>query len=301
MEYFGILAQTWKLIWKHKAILAFGLLSMLIPGLMVILMGGFMLLSGFDHLSWFEQVMNNEAWFALILVGFFGVFMLISFVATGIGWTAVFKGTFDAEKGDEDISFSELWKSSWPFIGRVLGILFLIGFGLSLFFMVPAILGILTAGVAFLCMIPMMVIFIPLAFLSQMYMALCIASSVADDIDVFTAIKRAWNVTLKNFWPLVLISLLLYLIQMAAGMVVSIPAWFAQFLFMFPIMNENIHPETMFKFFGIFMLVIMPLAFLIQGAAQTYVNSAWMLVYLDRINAEKTHSPETPLIVESDA
>jgi hypothetical protein len=36
------------------------------------------------------------------------------------------------------------------------------------------------------------------------------------------------------------------------------------------------------------MLVFMPLAFLIQGAAQAYVNSAWMLTYL-----RLTHNPET--------
>jgi hypothetical protein len=296
MNYFDILARTWKTIWNHKVILAFGLLAMLVPGLLGFLMGGLMLFFSFDIFNLFERMMNNEIWFVLVWLGFLSVFMLLSFFATGVGWTGVFKGTFEAERGKQNITFSELWGISWPYIARVLGILFLVGLGLSLFFVVPAVLGILTAGLAFLCMLPMMFILIPLSFLSQMYMSLSIASGIADDADILTALKRAWEVTLKNFWPLVLMSLLLYLVQMAAGMVISIPAWGAQMLFMFPIMSENVNPETMFKFFGIFMMIIMPLAFLIQGAAQTYVNSAWMLVYLDRTSVSQ--SPETPVFVE---
>jgi len=292
MQHFEILAQTWKLLWKHKVILAFGLLAMLVPGLVGVLMGTSMLFFSVDNFGQFERMLGNETWFILAWFGFFGLFMLLSLVATSVGWTGVFKGTLKVEKGQQGITFSELWADSWPYVGRVLGILFLIGFGMALVFMVPALLGILTAGVAFLCILPMMVILIPLSFLAQMYMYLCIAASVADDFDVFIAIKRAWEITLKNFWPLALMSLLLYLVQMAAGILIAIPTWGAQMIFMIPLMSENVRPETMFTFFGIFMLVIMPLAFLVQGTAQTYVNSAWMLVYL-----RLSHRPEANIPV----
>jgi hypothetical protein len=282
-------------------ILVFGLLAMLVPGLLGLLMGGVMVYFAFDDFNQFERIIGNETWFVLAWIGFMGIFMLLSFVSTGIGWAGVFKGTVEAEKGKQSISFSELWRTSLPYFGRVLGILLVVGFGMMLVFMVPALLGMLTAGLAFICMIPMMFVLIPLSFLAQMFMSLCIASSVADDLDVFTAIKRAWEITQKSFWPLALMSLLLYLVQMAAGLVVSIPAWGAQMLFMIPLMSENANPEMMFTFFGIFMMIIMPLAFLIQGGAQTYVNSAWMLVYLDRTNTEKSQSPETPVFVEPNA
>ena len=302
MEYFDILSRTWKLLWKHKVILAFGLVAMLVPGLLVLLMGGFMLFFSVDNFNQFERMINNnETWFFLGWVGFICVFMLFSFVTTGIGWAGVFKGTFEVEKDKQGIAFSELWKISLPYFLRVLGILFLVGLGMTLVFIVPAMLGVLTAGLAFLCILPMMIILIPFAFLAQMYMSLCIASSVADDTDVFTAMKRAWDVTLKSFWPLALMSLLLYLVQMAAGIVISIPMWGAQMIFMIPLMSENARPETMFTFFGVFMLVFMPLAFLIQGAAQTYVNSAWMLVYLDRAKTETPQPPETPVFAEPNA
>ena len=288
MQYFEILAQTWKLLWKHKVILAFGLLAMLVPGLLGLLMGGSMLFFSVDRFSQFERMMNNnETWFILGWIGFMVIFMLFSFVATGIGWAGVFKGTFEVEKGRQSITFSELWKISTPYFGRVLGVLFLVGLGMTLVFMVPALLGVVTAGLAFLCVLPMMFILIPLSFLAQMFMSLSIASGVADDTDVFTAIRNAWEVTLKNFWPLALMALLLYLVQMAAGLVISIPAWGAQMLFMIPLMSDNVNPEMMFTFFGIFMLVLMPLAFLIQGAVQAYVNSGWMLTYL-----RLTRSPE---------
>jgi hypothetical protein len=302
MEYFGILTQSWKLIWKHKIILVFGLLTMLVPGLMGLLMGGFLLFFSFDNFDRFVRMMNNnEAWFFLAWFGFLGVFMLLSLVGTSVGWAGVFKGTYEAEMEKKNISFSELWGSSWPYMGRVLGIILLIGFGMGLFFMIPAVLGILTAGLAFLCILPMMIVLIPLAFLSQMFMSLGIASSVADDLNVVGALKRAWELTVKNFWPLALMSLLLYLVQMFAGILVSIPAWGAQMLFLIPLMSDNARPETMFTFFGLFLILIMPLAFLIQGAAQTYVNSAWMLVYLDRAKANIPQSPESPIFLEPNA
>ena len=297
MPYFEILAQTWKLLWKHKAILAFGLLAMLVPGLLVLLMGGSMFFFSVNRFSQLERMMNNnEPWFILGWFGFIGIFMLFSFVATGIGWTGVFKGTYEVEKDEQSITFSALWKISVPYFGRVLGILFLVGLGMMLVFVVPALLGVVTAGLAFLCVLPMMFILIPLSFLAQMFMSLSIASGVADDTNVLTAIKTAWEVTLKNFWPLALMSLLLYLVQMAAGLVISIPAWGAQMLFMIPIMSDNIHPEMMFTFFGVFMLIFMPLAFLVQGAAQAYVNSAWMLTYL-----RLTRSPEAGVLASDPA
>jgi len=301
MEYFEILTQTWKLLWKHKVILAFGLLSMLVPGLAGLLMGGSMLFFSVDSFNQFERMMDNEVWFVLVWIASFGIFMLLSFVATAVSWTVVFKGTYEAETGKQELTFSGLWASSRPYIVRVLGILFLVGLGMSLFFMVPVLLGIITAGIAFLCVLPMMIILIPLSFLSQMYMALCMASSVADDVDVFEAVKHAWNITIKNFWPLALMSLLLYLVQMAAGMVIAIPSWGAQMVFMIPLMSDDFRPEMIFTFFGIFMMILMPLAFLIQGAAQTYVNAAWMLVYLNRNRAQIAQSSETPVFVEPNA
>ena len=101
MNYFEILARTWKTIWNHKVILAFGLLAMLIPGLLGLLMGGLMLFFSSDISNLFEGIMNNEAWFVLAWVGFLGVFMLVSFLSTGVGWTGVFKGTFEVEKGNK--------------------------------------------------------------------------------------------------------------------------------------------------------------------------------------------------------
>jgi hypothetical protein len=297
MPYFEILAQTWKLLWKNKVILVFGLLAMLVPGLLGLLMGGSMLFFSVDRFGQFERMMNNnETWFILGWFGFMIVFMLFSFIATGIGWAGVLKGTYEVEKGEQGITFSALWKISTPYFGRVLGILFLVGLGMMLVFMVPALLGVLTAGLAFICVLPMMFILIPLSFLAQMFMSLCIASGVANDTDVFTAIKNAWKVTQKNFWPLALMALLLYLVQMAAGLVISIPAWGAQMLFMIPLMSDNVNPEMMFTFFGIFMLVLMPLVFLIQGAAQAYVNSGWMLTYL-----RLTRSPEAEVPVSDPA
>ncbi len=121
MNYFDILARTWKTIWNHKVILAFGLLAMLVPGLLGLLMGGLMLFFSFDTFNLFERMMNNETWFVLAWLGFLGVFMLLSFFSTGVGWTGVFKGTFEVGKGKQNITFSELWGMSWPYIAPCVG------------------------------------------------------------------------------------------------------------------------------------------------------------------------------------
>ena len=277
MNYGAILTDTWKIIWKHKAIPGFGLLAMLVPVLLTLLGFGFFSFSGADQPERYITFLEDYPyiWLMIILV-----VTLISFLATSIGYAGILKGTAQAEEGVETLSFAALWEAAWPYAGRVAGLLLLISFSFSLVFMIPALLGVLTAGLAFLCLFPLIILMIPLSLLLQAFLGLALAAAVADEAGVFAAIQRGWKALAASFWPVALMSVILYGIQMAASFVLSFPTYFLQFALVPVMINSEPDFEAVFRTFGIIMLILLPLMMVAQGLLMTYLQSAWTLVYL---------------------
>ncbi len=71
-----------------------------------------------------------------------------------IGKIGVIKGTSLAEKGAERISFGEIWSESLPYFWRIFGLNFLVVFAIFAIIIPFILLGVVTAGIAFLCLLP---------------------------------------------------------------------------------------------------------------------------------------------------
>jgi hypothetical protein len=201
-------------------------------------------------------------------------------VITALGYAGVLKGIAQAEKGADSITFIDLWTDSWPYVLRIMGITLLFGFGISILVVIPTFLGFVTAGLGFLCVAPFLCLLMPLTFFGQLVIELGMSAIVADELGVFAAIRSAWLVIRRNPGPVAVMVLILYLIQMGFAMIMVLPLSLIQGLVAYPLAQRASDLETSFRALGTVLLILLPFALLIQGALQTYVKSAWMLVYL---------------------
>ena len=276
MNYGEILTAAWNAVWKHKSILVFGALSMLVPALIGVPVGALYLFLDADALTDFFATGVGGP---LVVFGLALFSMLLALFFTGLGYAGVLKGTRMADEGAEGLSFSGLWRLAWPYAGRIIVLFLLWTVAITPLVVLPALLGVLTAGVAFLCLMPFIFLLIPFVLVAFLYSALVMAALVGDDLGIGEALRRGWALLRAHFWPLVLVMLILYMILIAISMVASLPAYILPFLLIIPAASGSLEPQAMFRTLGVLMMVITPLTALLQGLGMTYFYAAWMIVY----------------------
>ena len=304
MNYGNILTTTWKTLWKEKVIISFGLLMMLVPTLIGFVIGGMVTFSSFDALErFFSSDINN-----LGMVIFFFVYLFViaaSIFMAALSFAGTMKGTLMAQGNTVSLTFGDLWDASMPYLWRMLGVMFSVGFVLMLVYMLPvvlmALIGIVTAGIGFLCVFPLMLLVLPLGLVGYLVFSLSMAALIAEDGNVFETIQQAWAVMKARFWPLVLMTIILYVIQMALGMVAAIPMYIVQFGFMFSMDVSHFDSETLFHYFGIFFALFVPFSAILQSLSLTFVNGAWMLSYIEASTPPALPDGTEDEIVEYDA
>jgi hypothetical protein len=295
MNYGNILTTTWKTLWKDKAIIGFGSLMMIAPALIGLFAGVGMALTSPNALeSFFESDLAGVGVLFLLL----GYFILIaaSIFLSALSFAGTMKGVLLAEERNEPLTFGEIWEASLPYFWRMLGVIFSVGFVLMLLYFVPLLImvfvGALTAGIGFLCALPLLLLLLPLGVIGYLTLSMSMAALIVEDGGVFESIQRAWDVVKAKFWPLILMTVILYFIQMGIGIVIAVPLNLLQFAFILPMQSGDIAPETLFRYLGILFAIVMPLSSLLQGFVLTYVNGAWVFSY--REAAQPAPDKDTP-------
>lgn len=276
MNYGEILTATWTAVWKHKSILGFGVLSMLGPALIGIPFGVlYLFLDPYELMDFFGA--GNAGMF--LVLGMTLLSLLLSLLFAGLGYAGVLMGTRLADEGAESLPFAELWTRAWPYVGRILALFLLwtVVFGTLAF--IPVMLGFLTAGVAFLCLMPFIFLLIPVMLVAYLYLSLVMAAVAGDDLGIGDALRRGWNLMRARFWPLVLMMLILYLLLFAVNMIASLPVYLLQFLLIIPSALMEMTPDDLFRILGLMMMILIPLTSALQGLGMGYFFSAWMIVY----------------------
>ncbi len=292
MDYSNILSRSWKTIWKHKVILWFGMLMAIPTILMGVVMGGFFYF--FTEESFFSALESGSAEPDVFLI-FFILFALsmvlltiLSYATMALSFTGALKGTLDLRDKDTTISFRELWEASLPFVWRIFGVIFIVfiaifGF-IGIFFFFGALIGAVTAGLGFLCMMPFILLILPFELLAFLFAAIAMAVVVAEDIGVFDALRRAQEIMKQKFWYLIVMGIIVAFILWAASMIIMLPMQFAQFAFMMPMISDPYSmgdPTTFFRPFAILMAVVMPLSGIVQGLSMAFANAVWIFSYFD--------------------
>ena len=308
-----VLSRAWQITWKYKVLWIFGILAGCTNGGGGGSGGGN---SGFDsgpsdfdlppELKRFFYQMEDFAewavdnWWIFIIIGL-GILLLavISIFLGTIGRVGLIKGSYEAEMGATSLAFGELFSTSMPYFWRVFGLSFLIGLAVFILIIPIVLIGILSAGVGFLCLMPLICILIPVSWAVSVIIEQANRAIVLEDLSIFDGLKRGWKIFKSNLGPMIVMALILFGITLVLGIIIALPI----FIVVFPTILAFATGEGQ-SFTPLYLAIACiclyaPVSWVLNGVLTTFTQSAWTLTYL-RLTQEP-EAPENPVFAETDA
>lgn len=297
MNYGEILGKSWKIFWQHKLLWLVGVLPNLLYSLVIILL---LVLFNPMILETIPDDLLIEDWVVYLSLFLIFIFELGYIVVVIFSITAGSVGVKLIEQGELPLTLARLLKESSHYFWRILGINFILGFVLSIFYLVIyggiTLAVVLTYGVALFCFTPFFFLLLPVNGFILLLTAQSHAAIIVEDLGLFQGLKRGWEVLHKNFWKLVLLGLILYMGFYLFTLLVTTP------------LSALIMGPTMFSLFtdnpdaipGILsgtmigLAVIYPIYLLFTGLVTAFIRSVWTLAFLRLTQSFITSEPIIP-------
>jgi hypothetical protein len=240
--------------------------------------------------------LENNWWIIVAVV--VGI-ILLSFVFYFLGMmgrVALIRGVAQADKGAESLSFGELWAESMPFFWRVFGLNFLIGLAFLVLFIPLVLFGIVTAGVGFLCLIPLLCIMVPLSWVVMAIIEQAQNAIVLEDLNMLDGFKRGWEIVKANAVPIIIMMLILGIGSGIIGVIIALPIIIA----VVPaVIGMAVSQQTLTPFYiaAACCVAYFPVLLFFNGILTAYIQASWTLTYLRLVKPQE----EAPVIIEANA
>lgn len=289
-----VLTRAWQITWKHKVLWVFNILPVLLSliFLPVVLIPIFFM----DPRALAGPSFTGQPGYGLLVLGVGLLNSILSLLLYARGSASASLGILRAEQGEVDLSFRGLFQDGAQFFGRILGIVLLVGLGSGLVALVLfgclSLVGTLTMGIGMLCLQPLFLLIYPGMLVVYALMEISQAAVIVEDKGVSDALTRGWDLIRNHFWPVIIITLFVYLAATFLATVIMMP--FMIPFFFFPFLMENSQMELTMRTFGliaaVFSIFLLPIMSIVQGFSLTYIKSAFMIVFL-RLRRAPTLSP----------
>ena len=292
-DFGNVLRRAWQIIWKHKVLWIFGIFAGCSRG------GGSggggggggsggegftnqpqfgdQIERSMDQLGrWIEQ----NLWIIIVLVVAFLLLILITIFLGTIGRVGLIRGTYQAESGIESLSFGSLFQESLPFFWRVLGLSLLVGLAFLIVFIPIILFGILTAGVGFACLLPLICVLIPITWAVMAVIEQANAAIVIENLGILAGLQRGWEICRSNLGPIIIMALILWIGSAIVGIVIAIPILVPILLAVFGLATSEGDMRTPLLIAGICFVIYLPVLILLSGILTAYIQSAWALTFI---------------------
>ncbi len=310
-----VITRAWQITWKYKVLWIFGILASCSQGSGG--GGGGSGSSGYrtgpydqnvppalrqmgrqmEH--FFEWSLDNWWIYIVILLVFLLLIAIGIFLGT-IGRIGLIKGTYKADQEEpEKLVFGEVFSDSTPYFWKVFGLFFLTMLGFLLLFVPVIVFGVLTAGIGFLCLLPLICIFIPVAWVVYVILEQAIRAIVLEDLGIMDALRRAWEIVRSNVGPLLIMSLILGGIGFVTGLLIALPIFIVVFMTLFGFFVGGGDTFTPLYVAGVCICLYIPIALLASGILNTFTHSSWTLTFMRLTRDEET--PDAPILPEPNA
>ena len=312
-----VLTRAWQITWKYKVLWIFGILAGCTNGGGGGSGGGN---SGYRYgpsdsnlppemKRFFHEMENFVGWvednlwiFIAIMVLIFLVVMAVSIFLGTIGRIGLIKGSYEAEQGAEKLVFGELFSTSMPYFWRVFGLSFLVGLAFLILLMPIILVGFLSAGVGFMCLLPLLCLLIPVGIAVSIIIEQANRAIILEDLSIFDGLKRGWEIAKSNVGPILVMALILFGIGLVVGIVIALPIFLIVFPSVFAFAIGEGQSLTPLYTAGICFCLYIPVAWLLNGVLTTFTQSAWTLTYMRLTqDSDSQETPETPALVEPNA
>jgi hypothetical protein len=308
MDYGEILANAWKIIWKHKVLWIFGFLASCGSGTGGSSGGGTSSTSsgsGFDPgknelLQGFEQFFSQAGDFferippdSYILVAILTIItiLVLSVVVTVIssfGKAGLVHGVLQADDGAEKLDFSSLFNSGMENLLNVFLIHLLESLASVVIIIViigsAALVGILSFGIGLFCMIPLICLLIPVFWAATVWVRMAVVSAVSHKTSVIDSYRSAWKLVRKNLGPVALITLILFIGGSLANALISLPMILIAFPMIIGLAGGVISGSGAVMGTGLTVGIVgcciyMPVLIVLTSALQSYIWAGWTLTF----------------------
>jgi hypothetical protein len=309
-----VLTRAWQISWKYKVLWIFGILAGCTNGGGVGSGGGGntgysgpsedwnvppeiqrFVSSMEDFVGW----VTDNLWIFIIIGLVFLLLIIISVFLGTIGRIGLIKGSFEAEMGAEKLALGELFSTSMPYFWRVFGLSFLIGLAFFVLIIPLVLVGVLTAGVGFLCLLPLICILIPVSWAVGVIIEQSNRAIVIENLSLFDGLKRGWEISKSNIGPLIVMGLILFGITFVLGIIIALPIFIVVFPTIFAFAMGEGQSFTPIYIALACLCLYTPISWLLNGILTTYTQSAWTLTYL-RLT-RKPEAPEAPVFADPNA
>ena len=328
-----VLTRAWQIVWKFKVLWIFGILAGCARGGGGGSGGGGGN-NGFETQSpnlppqmerWFQTFAENATQYILIGIALLCVIWIVVVFLGTIGRIGLIRGAAQADGGAEKLIFGQLFSESMPYFWRM--------FGLSLIIALPVLIlvAILLAGLfaffipvsisngigvsdtprfGFLAVIPFfagcMCLLVPVMLVVGLIVRQAENAIVLEDMRVFPALSRGWDVFRKNLGPIILMAIILAVIGVVAGLIIALPIIAVVFPSVFAFAVGEARNWTPMIIMGVCICIYIPVSMVLNGVLTSYVESAWTLTYIRLTRSPKNGNITTlesgnPVIPDDDA
>jgi hypothetical protein len=304
-----ILTTAWRILWKHKILWIFGILAgcgangaprgnvsysfssgdvgSLPPGVQ----------------NFFNGLSQHPAQAAGIVAAAFALVCVIVlvFVALGVlGRIGLISGTRRADGGVAHLGFGELVEASRPYFWRIFGLHLLLGLAAFVVILLFVVLFVgfaaVTLGLGLFCLIPLICVLIPLAWLAAVWFEQTDIAIVLEDLSIPNGLARGWKVLSSNWGPMIIMALILFIGSAIVSFILVVPFVLAAFPAAFAFISASPNLQQGLLALGLVCACIyLPFLILANGIVQTYYHSAWTLTFL-RLTSGTAAAPTPPEI-----
>ena len=302
-----VLTRAWQITWKYKVLWIFGILAGCTRGGGGSGGGGSGSGSGNNPFTSNPQNTLDQmySWLSshvlvIVAVVIFVIVLWVLFIFLGtIGQIGLIRGTLQAEGGAASLSFGTLFTESLPFFWRVFGLSFFVGLIVLIIFIPLILVGIVTGGVGFLCILPLICILIPVMWVVSMILEQADVAIVKENLRMLDGLRRGWEILRNNVGPVLIMGLIMLVISIVIGLIIAIPIFVIVFPAMFAMFAGQGQNMTPLLVAGLCFVAYIPVALLVRGVLTTFTESAWTLTYLRLTSPSQPDN--SPILVDASA
>lgn len=302
-----ILTRSWQIIWNHKVLWIFGIFA----GFANSNGGGnsgsssdggdpSQFTGGAERFR--EQAAEFFQQYMLIIILVCVLILLLSFAFYALGMMGrigILKGVYKVEGGAPSLMFAELWSESMPYFWRFFGMNFLVGLAFLLIFVPAILLGVATAGIGFVCLLPLICLLIPVAWAVGVILEQAQAAIVAEELTMMDGFKRGWEIAKSDIGGMIVLSLVLGIGGAIVGFIFALPIVAAVIpgaIGMIDYRPGDALPPTAW-FTIVCCGLYLPVFIFLNGVLTAYMKTSWALSYLQLTKP----SENTPFLPQADA
>lgn len=298
-----VLTRAGQIVWKFKVLWIFGILAGCARGGGGGNSGGGGN-NGFNFSSpnvppgmerFFQNIADHAMAYSLVAITLLCVVWVVALFLGTIGRVGLIRGAAQADGGTERLVFGQLFSESMPYFWRMFGLSLIIALPVlilvailvvgMLAFLVPVAVtnGGETPRFGFLAIIPIfagcMCLLVPFLLVAGLIIRQAENAIVLEDLRVFPALSRGWEVFRKGLGPILLMAIILWVISIVAGLIIALPIIAVAVPAALAFVIGEGRQWGSIALLGVCLCIYIPVSMVLNGILTSYTQSAWTLTF----------------------